>query len=338
MASAHASRALPAIAGILAAAAGVACGASPNGHSSANASPGASGGVAIPHGAVPWAPLPFQAYLPTPLPIPTAAPAPRCSLDDLTALPISTGGATGNEAVIFDFTNRTSQPCLTGGYPRVVLSQPGQRTIVATPGGFWDERAPALDLEPGAAAQFDVGFSYACEVGPAPPLYEHVAVTLAGGGSFTRVLTGAKPSDSQIPLGVFAQCGVTVTELSAMTRSPVYPIDPLLRLTATMIAPEAVKTGGIFTYVITLTNASPQSIALDRCRGYYQQIDSMKSPFFAYQLNCGAAHPIPSDGRESFVMEMSAAGLSAGVHSLDWHLDTDGASGPEASASFRVVP
>jgi hypothetical protein len=43
----------------------------------------------------------------------------------------------------------------------------------------------------------------------------------------------------------------------------------------------------------------------------------MKSPFFAYQLNCGSAHPIPAEGRESFVMEMTAAGLSAGVHNLD---------------------
>jgi hypothetical protein len=138
------------------------------------------------------------------------------------------------------------------------------------PFGIW----LAYDLNPsgrlsdlGATARFDVGFSYACEVNPTPPLYKHVAVTLAGGGSFTSVLSGSKPSDSQIPLRVFAQCGVTVTELSVTTGSPVYPIDPLLQLTATMIAPELVKADELFTYVITLTNRSPQAIALDPCRG-----------------------------------------------------------------------
>lgn len=288
---------------------------------------------------VPWAPLPIQAYLPTPLPTPTATatPAPRCGLNDLKAQPISSGGATGNEAVVFAFINRTSHACLTGGYPRVALSQPGMRSLVATPGGFWDQQGPPSDLDPGATAQFSVGFSTSCATGPPPPLYEHLAVTLPGGGSFTTALTGAKPPDSQIPLGVDAQCGVTVTELASAMAQPVYPRDPLLQLTATVSMPDTVTSGAVFTYVITLSNATAEPISLDPCRGYYQQIDSSKSQYFSYELNCGAAHPIPAQGSESFAIEMTAAGLTAGVHTLRWHLDTGGTPGPAVSASLNVV-
>lgn len=337
MISAHPSRAAALTAGVLALVAGVACGATA-GSPSATAMPVVAVGVAIPPDAVPWAAVPFTPYLPSPLPIPTATPAPRCDLHDLAALPIESGGATGNDALFFDFTNRTSQTCLTGGYPRVVLTEPGERTLVATSGGFWDEHVPPSDLRPGATARFAIGYSYACETGPAAPLYEHVTVTLPGGGSFTKTLSGAKPVDSQIPLGVFAQCGVTVTEFNIPSAQPVYPSDPLVALIATIEAPTTVRTGTVFTYLLTLANPTSESIALDPCRGYYQRIDSMKSQYFAFQLNCSDAHPIPAGGRESFVMEMSAAGLSVGVHGVDWHLDADGSPGPEAMASFSVIP
>ena len=286
---------------------------------------------------VPWAALPLRAYLPTPLPTPSATPAPRCQLNDLKAEPIASGGATGNVAVIFAFINRTSHACLTGGYPRVVLSQPGEGTLVATPGGFWDQHSPAADLDPGATAQFSVGFSTSCETGPPPPLYEHLAVTLPGGGSFTTVLTGAKPPNGQIPLGIDAQCGVTVTELAKAISQPVYPRDPLLQLTATVSVPNVVTSGAVFTYVITLANATAEAISLDPCRGYYQQVDSSKSQYFSFELNCGAAHPIPAQGSESFAIEMTAAGLAAGEHRLSWDLDTGGTPGPAVSATLNVV-
>lgn len=186
---------------------------------------------------VPWAPLPLQAYLPTPLPSPTATPAPRCNLNDLAEQPFASEGATGNEAVVFAFINRSSHACLTGGYPRVVLSQPGAHTVTATPGGFFDQHGAVADLDPGATAQFSVGFGTACETGPPPLLYEHLAVTLPGGGSFATVLTGAKHPNSQIPLGIDAQCGVTVTELASAVDQPVYPRDPLLQLAATISRP-----------------------------------------------------------------------------------------------------
>lgn len=320
----------------------VACGASSTGHPAATATPkptptsSAADGIVIPPDAVPWAALPIQPYLPTPLPGPTAKPVPRCSLNDFTSPAISTGGATGNDAVFFSFTNRTSHPCLTGGYPRVILSQPGMRTIVATPGGFWDEGIPPSDLGSGASASFDIGFSFACETSNATQLYEHVSVTLPGGGSFTTLLTSALPAGTELR-GVFGPCGVTVSALSTPTPRQVYPLDPLLQLTVTMTVPTAVQVDKVFMYLITLFNPTSEPVALDPCRGFYQRVDTMKSPFFAFELNCAAAHPIPANGGESFVIEMTVEGLSPGMHMLQWNLDTDGTPGPQSSVGFRVV-
>jgi len=52
---------------------------------------------------------------------------------------------------------------------------------------------------------FTSASSDACDTGPPPPMYERLAVTLPGGGSFTTVLTGAKPPNSQIPWASAAQ-------------------------------------------------------------------------------------------------------------------------------------
>lgn len=298
-------------------------------------SPGSSPGLNIPAGAVPWADLSIEPYLPTPIPAPTPSPAPRCSLQDLKEQPLGTGGATGNEAVVFKFSNRTARACHMGGYPRVVLSQSGQPNITPSPGGFWDQHTPPSDLAPGATAQFALGFSHECEAGKQPPLYEHVTVTLPGGGTFSQILSGTKPPNSQIPLGVVGECGVSVTELAPFTTpQPVYPTDPFAILAASIQAPSSVPMGQTIIYVVTLSNPSSAPIAMAACRGYYQTLDSAKSPYFAYELNCGAAQAIPADGSERFVMEMPTSGNPPGWHTLCWTLDRGANSG--AATCTRV--
>lgn len=298
-------------------------------------SPGSSPQLHIPPGAVPWADLSIEPYLPTPPPVATSSPAPRCSLQDLEEQPLGTGGATGNEAVVFKFSNRTARACLTGGYPSVVLSQSGQANIRPIPGGFWDQHTPPSDLAPGATAQFALGFSYECEGDKQPPLYEHVTVTLPGGGTFSQILSGAKPPNSQIPLGVFGECGVSVTELAPFTApQPAYPTDPFAILAASIQAPSTVPAGTTIIYVVTLSNPSSAPIAMAACRGYYQTLDSAKSPYFAYELNCGAARPIPADGSEGFVMEMPTSATPPGWHTLCWTLDKGANSG--AATCTRV--
>ena len=305
----------------------VACGGvrsgGPGGSSTATASAAAPRDPVIPAGAVPWAALPVQPYQAATVPAATVVAAPPCRLQDLAEQPLDSGGAVGNRAVFFEFANHGGTPCLTGGYPHVVVTEPGQPSITARAGGFWDMHAAPAALNPGGTARFSIGYSQSCETGNAPPPYEHVSVTLPGGGTFTETLSGTKPPYSQVPLGIFVQCGVTVSEFAIFPEIPIrYAPDPFDTLTSTLRAPPAVHTGSTLTYLITLTNSSPTPNGLDPCHGYYQTIDSVKSPAFSYELNCKVAHPIAPLGSEDFVMEMPTASVAPGSHSLCWALET----------------
>jgi hypothetical protein len=238
----------------------------------------------------------------------------------------------------FDFINRTSHACLAGGYPHVVVSQPGHRALVATPGGFFDQRIPPADLLPGAHAQFDVGFSYACLTSPAPPLYQHVTVSLSSGGTFSQALSGGQLPNSQIPAGIQVGCGVTVTELYVPPPQVTYPPDPMVGLTARLLLPSSVHIGQTLVYVVSLVNPTASPVALNPCRGYYQLLDSLKSPSSFYQLNCGAAGPIPADGSESFVMNMPSFDVKPGAHLLCWTMTAAAAIGPNACGSITFSP
>jgi hypothetical protein len=286
---------------------------------------------------VPWAAIPFQPYLPTPIPAPAATPAPLCRLQDLTELAPDSGGATGNEAVFFTFRNHTTHQCLTGGYPRVSLSQPGLPIISPAHGGFWELHAPPSDLTPGSTARFAVGYSYACDSGRPPPMYEHVAVNLPGGGTFAQTLSGVRPAGSQIPLGISAECGVTVTQLAAQPPPLVYPSDPLAVLSFVIKIPSSVAAGETIVHIATLSNPTSAPVPLQPCRGYLQTLDSTKSGYFSFDLNCAAAHPIPALASESFLMEMPTSGTQVGPHSLCWDLDEGADSRPPVCAVIDVA-
>jgi hypothetical protein len=291
--------------------------------------PSINSSVIVPAGAVPWADLPAGKYLtPTPFPTPAAEPAPRCSLSGLTEEPASGGGATGNDEDFFTFRNDTSRACLTGGYPRVVLTEAGQHAVVPSPGGFWDQHFAPADLLPGATAGFFVGFTYACETGYEPPLYEHISITLPGGGTLHQTL-GTQP-DPRKPqtgplLGVFGLCGVSVTELAVYPPpQSVYPVDPFSSLAATIDAPVHVASGQTIIYVVTLTNPTPAAVAMGSCRSYNQWLGVDKGPYFSLELNCAAAGPIPPYGSESFQMELPDAVSSPGTQRLCWGLAVPG--------------
>ncbi len=315
-----------------------ACGAS---GASTSASRGGSQAAAVASGspiAVPWADQPFQPYTPSPLPAPTVTPAPLCRLQDLTEQPVTTEETMGNEAIVFSFTNHGAQPCLVGGYPRVVLSQPGEATLIPSRGGFWDQFPASSDLPRGATATFSVGFALGCgKTGGTQHVYKHFVVTLPGGWTFAETLTGTAPYSSGTPLGVFALCGVTLSELSGPFVPPVYPRDPLAGLTATIHAPVTVEAGTTITYFITLANPSAVAMALVPCRGYLQTLDHTKTPAFAYELNCAAALPIAPLGSESFVMKMPMFDASPGVHTVCWSLDLASTSRPPTCATVRVT-
>lgn len=300
-----------------------------------SASPSGLAAVAIPAGAVPWADLPFQPYLSTPFATPGAVPATLCRLQDLSEQPPGMAAGFGNEAVVFDFVNHSSHTCLAGGSPHVAVSLPGDHTVVATPGGVFDQHLPPADLRPSAHAEFAVGFAFSCLTGPGPPLYDHITVTLPGGGTFAQSLSGIPGVNGLPTTGIEVGCGVTVTELYVPPVQPTYPTDPLVGLTASVQMPPSVRVGQTVAYVVTLSNSTSTALVLNPCRGYYQLLDSTKTESSFYQLNCDAAHPIPAYGRESFVMRMQSYPAEPGSHSLCWTLDTGAASGPQACKSIR---
>jgi hypothetical protein len=98
------------------------------------------------------------------------------------------------------------------------------------------------------------------------------------------------------------------------------------------------ESGQTLVYVVSMVNPITSSIALNPCRGYYQLPDLMKSSSSFYQLNCGAAGPIPADGSESFVMNMPSYDVKPGLHSLCWTLDTGVAIGPRACGRINFSP
>ena len=275
-----------------------------------------------PHGQVPWLALAMQQYLPAVEPTPSPAPAPLCRTSDLAELPPTTAAATGNEAVVFRFTNRSAQPCRTGGYPRVVLSQPGLRTVVPASGGFWDEGISPEDLAPHATATFFVGFELSCGNDSASDVYRHVTVTLPGGGTLVQTLTGTAGYNGVSPLGVYPQCGTTVSRLAGPAGPTVYAPDPLAVLVPSLAVPASTRAGAAaITYAVTLSNPSAAAVDLSPCRDYLQTLDHEKGPGFGYELNCAAAHPIAAGQSESFTIEIPSAGISPGAHTLCWSLD-----------------
>ncbi len=323
--------ALPAAATVLAACAG--SGASISGNR--GGSPAAAAASSSP-AAVPGADRPFEPYTPSLLPAPTVSPAPLCRLQDLTEQPVTTEASTGNEAILFSFTNHGARRCLTGGYPRVVLSQPGEATLIPSRGGFWDQFPASSDLPPGATATFSVGFALYCGRTGAQRVYKHFVVTLPGGGTFAETLTGIAPYSSGAPFGVFALCGVTLSELSGPVPQLILPNDSLAVLTAAIQAPASVAVGTTITYVITLTNPTATAVALAPCRGYLQTLDHRKSSVFANELNCAAASPIAPQGRESFVMKIPTSDANPGPHTVCWSLDLGRNNRPPTCATVRV--
>jgi hypothetical protein len=307
----------------------------PSATSAPSASPSGLAAVAIPAGAVAWADLPFQPYLPSPFATPSAVPAKPCRLPDLSEQPPGMAAGFGNEAVVFDFVNRTSHTCLASGSPHVAVSLPGHPTVVATPGGVFDQHLPPADLLPGAHTGFAVGFAYSCLTGTGPPLYDHVTVTLPGGGTFAQSLSGLQGVNGRLTTGIEVGCGVTVTELYVPPPQSAYPTDPMVGLTVSAQMPPSVRIGQTVVYLVTLSNPTSTALVLNPCRGYFQMLDSTKTASSFYQLNCDAAHPIPAYGSESFVMRMQSYSIEPGAHSLCWTLDTGPASGPQACKSIR---
>lgn len=296
---------------------------------------------AIPPDAVPWAMLPFAAYMPTPLPSPTPGPAPQCGATELSFGSLDTVGATGNDGVVVEFTNTSQTTCLAEDYPRVTVDDADHAGIVAASGGFFDGATPIGDIAPGAMAAFIVSGSSACATQSNPPHATHLTAVLPGGGTVSVALASTSTTGSNAPLQTLpTSCGVWATHLypyPAPQTPPSLPPDPLAELTASITMPTSVIDGHPIVYVIDLYNAGVQPVALSPCRGYRQTLDNEKTPSYAYELNCADARTIPAGGDEPFVIEMPRYTAPPGEHAVCWDLDAAASSKPPVCAKLNLL-
>ena len=301
----------------------------------------AVGHVLIPVSAVRWAPLPFEPYLPTPLPSPTPSPAPQCGTTQLSITTLDAVGATGNDGVIVEMTNTSRTTCLAENYPRVVLDEPGRAGIVATSGGFFDSAVPIGDIAPGAMAAFIVNGSFGCTAETNAPHATYLTAQLPGGGAVSATLPGTYgPASNVSRVTVPMSCGVWATHLypSRVSQTPPpLPTDPLAQLTATISAPTSVIGNQPIVYVVDLHNPGDQPVVLSPCRGYRQTLDGMKTPSYAFELNCADARMIPARGDEAFVMEMQQYSAAPGAHTLCWDLDAASTDRQPVCAALAVL-
>lgn len=295
----------------------------------------------IPATAVRWAPLPFEPYLPTPLPSPTPNPAPQCGTSELSVTTLDSVGATGSDGVVVELTNTSRTTCLAENYPRVLVDDPGHAGIVATSGGFFDSAVPVGDIAPGAMAAFIVSGTFSCTAETNPPHATSLTALLPGSGTVGITLPGTYgPTSNASRLTVPTSCGVWATHLYPYPVSqtpPPLPADPLAQLTAAIRAPTSVVGDQPIVYVVDLHNAGDQPVLLSPCRGYRQTLDGLKTPSYAFELNCPEARTIPARGDESFVMEMRQYTAAPGAHTLCWDLDAAGTGRQPVCAALAIL-
>lgn len=298
----------------------------------------------IPSDAVPWAPLPFAAYVPTPLPSPAPpapGPAPQCGATELAVTSLDALRATGNDGVVVELTNTSPTTCLAEDYPRVTVDDSDHAGILATSGGFFDGGTPIGDIPPGAMAAFIVSGASGCSTQSSAPYATRLAAQLPGGGNVSVVLPGTYPFGSNASrLTLPTSCGVWATHLypyPVRQTPPSLPADPLALLTATIRVPISVVEGHPIVYVIDLHNPGDHPVALSPCRGYRQTLDNEKTPSFAYELNCADARMIPPGGDEPFVIEMPSYAAPPGEHTVCWNLDAGISSKPPTCARLKIV-
>jgi len=86
----------------------------------------------------------------------------------------------------YRFTNRSATTCLLAGHPRVVATEPGEPTLVASDGTFFGDGGPPGDVAPGGWSELTIetdDFCGADPTGAAGPAYQRVSATLPGGGT-----------------------------------------------------------------------------------------------------------------------------------------------------------
>lgn len=290
----------------------------------------ASGGSARAAGPVPWVDRPLPLYhVPAAKPIRYPTTAPPCRAGQLRVSQGHLGGAAGNEAEPFLFTNIGSNTCLLRGYPTVSAeTATGSRQALHPHHGIFFGPLVPTDLPRGHHAFLDFGTGTGCDGGAGPVVrYRQLAFALPQGG----VVRAGKATIAE-------QCGLTMSDFGLPERyaGPRPGTPGALRAGVHLTA--RLRTGSTdLRYTVTLSNPTAKAVRLKPCPGYTEGVyTSGLAVHRSFALDCGAVHVIPAHGHVVYAMRLALPhGLAAGVVKLGWNLDT--ANGPFAGKGLVVT-
>jgi hypothetical protein len=220
-----------------------------------------------------------------------------------------------------------STTCRLGDYPpRVVATEPGHPDVVARDGAFFGDPGPAANVAPGRAGALAITTISSCIIGPTPPPYHTLLVTLPGGGVVSVH-------------GLFGvSCGLATSRFGVQQPQPIYRRQWYESVSASMQVPPAVDAGTTLTYVVTLTNDTAKAVKIDHCVGYYEHL--MGGPVGAkggLSLNCDTVHGISAHGRVRYQMTLDVpADTPTGPVTVQWTISIPTAKPVTANATLDV--
>jgi hypothetical protein len=266
-------------------------------------------------GTIPWLDAPPPPYSPPVAPAPStpAADARPCTARDVTAALADANGAGGQAVIYVRFRNISTSTCVLKGYPRVVASAPGHRSVIAADGSFFEQGSPA-NMRPGHDTYLGVETRSFCSAypngAPSGPLYHRLAITLPGGGTVVV-------NDSSY--GFDVACGVSLTRFFVQQAAPAAVHDPLSDLTVALEVPSSVAAGSTLVYVADLSNPTGKPVSLDRCPAYVETGDEGSTLKESYALNCAPVGAIAAHDTVRFEMRLHVTPeVAPGPLMLQW--------------------
>jgi hypothetical protein len=120
------------------------------------------------------------------------------------------------------------------------------------------------------------------------------------------------------------------------------PPGTLQSLQARTLAPDRVRAGRVFAYVVTLTNTGSKTVSLLPCPGYTESLGLYLSGRWqveqsSYELNCSSVRRLLAGQSRRFAMRIRVpADAQPGSVKLVWSLDSG--NGPANGRGVTVVP
>jgi hypothetical protein len=271
---------------------------------------------------VPWVDTPGVITSPSYAPSPVAtARFSACTADQLTALPDTSGAATGNLGDTLTFRNSSTSPCSLSGYPTSLVgtSRGQQATLDARHGTFFDQMTEdPSNLQPGQTSNLVIGTDEHCIYGPqvgqpakTPRMYDAVEVGVPGGGVVHS------------PANFDGACGTSVSTFGQIPDFAQKLVSPYPGLSATLSLPRTAVAGEVLHYEVTLINRTDQTIRLEPCPTFVVSTFTDLSNHDAYALNCAVVGELSAGTARVFAMELMTP-THLGLTKFGWSIPTAG--------------